>query len=147
MKEYFILSDIHSFYNEMMQALQKEGFDTNNRNHIVIVCGDLLDRGPDSKKVVDFFYDLYKQNRCILIRGNHEDLFDRMVITRRYGSHDFHNGTLKTLGQLQEKPLAEETTALLFDECISGYDKHWDELKDSMLNYYELGKYVLEIIQ
>ena len=34
MKEYFVLSDIHSFYNEMITALDKKGFDINNKDHM-----------------------------------------------------------------------------------------------------------------
>lgn len=142
MKEYFILSDIHSFYDEMMEALNEKKFDIDNPEHIVIVCGDLLDRGPKSKEVVDFFYNLYKKERAILVRGNHEDLFDEIVKTRTYHSYDFSNGTMKTLGQLNEPELSPTKAALLFDEVLNTYDKRWDYLKNKMVNYYELGNYI-----
>ena len=32
MKKYFITSDTHSFYNELIEELNKKGFDVNNKN-------------------------------------------------------------------------------------------------------------------
>ena len=58
MKEYFVVADVHSFYDEMMAALTNEGFDVNNPDHIVINCGDMMDRGPKSREMLDFFYNL-----------------------------------------------------------------------------------------
>ena len=142
MKEYFILSDIHSFYDEMMEALQKEKFDIENDNHIIIVCGDLLDRGPKSKEVVDFFYNLVEKKRAILVRGNHEDLFDEIVRSGMYHSYDFSNGTMKTLGQLNTPEMSPSKTALLFEDALYGYDRRWDYLRKNMVNYYEIGNYI-----
>lgn len=142
MKKYFILSDIHSFYDQMRSALDENGFEFSNPEHIIIVCGDLLDRGEQSSKVVDFFYILHKRDRVILIRGNHEDLFDEMISTKRFNMNDIYNCTIKTLGQLMEPPLSETATQYFFDEAIQDYDKRWDYLRSKMLNYYELGDYI-----
>lgn len=38
----FCISDVHSFFNEMIKALDEAGFDKNNSNHLLVVCGDLL---------------------------------------------------------------------------------------------------------
>jgi serine/threonine protein phosphatase 1 len=42
----------------------------------LICLGDLIDRGPDSRKVVEFFMKLKKDHgpRVILLKGNHEDM-------------------------------------------------------------------------
>ena len=40
-KKYFVTSDLHSYYTEFIEALNKHQFDINNHNHILIVCGDL----------------------------------------------------------------------------------------------------------
>ena len=40
MKEYFVITDVHSFYSIMMDELIKKGFDINNKDHILISCGD-----------------------------------------------------------------------------------------------------------
>ena len=76
MKTYFITSDIHSFYTIFYETLISKGFDVNNKNHILIICGDAFDRGSESRQLLDFIYKLHKQNRLIYIRGNHEDLLE-----------------------------------------------------------------------
>ena len=38
MKEYFVLADTHSFFTRAKTALDKEGFDINNPEHIIILC-------------------------------------------------------------------------------------------------------------
>ena len=79
MKTYFVTSDIHSFYNLFHKALIEKGFDINNKDHILIICGDCFDRGNESKELLDFIYDLYKQDRLIYIKGNHEDLLEECL--------------------------------------------------------------------
>jgi len=102
MKKYFVVADVHSFYDEMIDALMHAGFEMNNPEHIVICCGDMMDRGDKSREMLDFFYDLYKSNRTILIRGNHEDLFEEMIERGFPLRHDGSNGTVKTLANLQD---------------------------------------------
>ena len=45
MKKYFVTSDIHGFYNEFIAALDRSGFNIDNPDHILIICGDIFDRG------------------------------------------------------------------------------------------------------
>lgn len=99
----FISSDIHGFFPEYYQSLQQAGFDINNPNHRIIICGDLFDRGKQSKELLEFLLNIPK-DRLILIRGNHEDLMDDCLkdIKARTGIHRHHilNGTLDTIVQL-----------------------------------------------
>ena len=100
----FVLSDVHSFYEPMMAALEKNGFDINNPDHHIVVCGDLFDRGPDANKVFAFAKRMSDEGRFNYVCGNHEDLlFDcvREVYGRRgVSSHHVSNGTLDTLVQI-----------------------------------------------
>ena len=75
--KYFVSADIHGFYDEWMLALREKGFDVNNPNHKIIVCGDIFDRGKQPKQVIDFI--LSHKDKIILIRGNHEDLMEDMI--------------------------------------------------------------------
>ena len=58
MIKYFCSSDIHSFYTEWMLALKSKGFDANNPDHKIIVCGDLLDRGHESIECINFMKNM-----------------------------------------------------------------------------------------
>ena len=104
--KYFCISDIHSYYSAMLYALTSKGFDIENSNHKVIICGDAFDRGDDTIKVFEFMKKLQSQDRLIYIKGNHEDLFfdclNDMLSNRTPSSHHFHNKTVKTICQLCE---------------------------------------------
>jgi serine/threonine protein phosphatase 1 len=46
----------------------------------IVFLGDIVDRGPDSKKALDLVMaELVRQPESILLRGNHEDLMLRFV--------------------------------------------------------------------
>ena len=62
----------------MIDALNNSGFDRNNCEHIFVSLGDLLDRGPDPIKCLEFVNSL-PEDRRILVRGNHEDLMEEMI--------------------------------------------------------------------
>lgn len=95
MKKYFVVSDIHSFYAPLKKALYKAGFRKTNKEHILIVCGDVFDRGEETMKVYQFLRSIPK-NRCILVKGNHESLFEELLTKTYPDDYDFSNGTVKT---------------------------------------------------
>ena len=56
--KYFITSDIHSFYDEFIEALNKAGYDKNNKDHILIICGDIFDRGTKPLEIYEFLKNM-----------------------------------------------------------------------------------------
>ena len=99
----FVLSDVHSFYEPMMAALEKNGFDINNPDHHVVICGDLFDKGHDTNRVFAFAKRLVNEGRFNYVGGNHEGLlFDcvKEIYSRRgISNHHISNGTLDTIMQ------------------------------------------------
>lgn len=99
--KYFVCSDVHGYYNALMEALNKNNFDINNKDHILIVLGDLFDRGPDNRKVYEFVKSL--SDRFVYVRGNHEDLLmeciSEIVSGNYISSHHFHNKTVDTIAE------------------------------------------------
>lgn len=103
MKKYFIAGDIHSFFEFWKEALDEKGFDVNNDSHILVVLGDLFDRGRESKECLDFVVSLPKE-RTVLIRGNHETLLEDLLESKRGVSYyDYTNGTVQTILDLSTK--------------------------------------------
>ena len=98
--KYFVTSDIHSFYDEFISGLNRSGFDLNNPDHILIVCGDIFDRGTKPKEIYHFLRYILPKNRRILIRGNHEFLLKELVERGFALRHDMSNGTYDTLLRL-----------------------------------------------
>ena len=97
--KYFVVSDIHSFYVELKSALWKAGFNKRNKDHTLIVCGDVFDRGSETVELYKFLTSIPKK-RCILIKGNHELLYEELLEKNFPESHDFSNHTVDTFCQI-----------------------------------------------
>ena len=145
MKKYFTISDIHSYYKEAMEALIGKGFDIDNKEHIVIVCGDAFDRGDETIKVFEFLKDMKSQDRLIYIAGNHEDLlFDCMSeisLGKTPGSHHFSNGTVKTICQFtgENEWIVYHPTNDLIQKMFDATQEVRDFIRENTVDYYELG--------
>lgn len=96
MKKYFICSDIHGHYTEWQDALKDAGFEIANPDHHVILCGDLLDRGREPVRCLQFVVDLLDKNRIVCVRGNHESLLNQCIAKKGFEYHDYSNGTFQT---------------------------------------------------
>lgn len=132
--KFYIVSDIHGFYDEMMDALYEAGFDENNENHWLITCGDHWDRGPQPVEVMNYLMSL---PRKILCSGNHEQLFKECVERGYFCSHDISNGTMETICEIGG---ADEGRS--FDECCVIAEQRAKRFLDSMVNYFETEHYV-----
>ena len=64
----YIIGDCHGCYNTLIALIEKLPAEANSSN--IIFLGDLVDRGPNNRKVINFVRD--GKYDCIL--GNHEDL-------------------------------------------------------------------------
>lgn len=113
MTRYFITSDLHGFYDEFMEALGRAGFDANDSEHILIVCGDIFDRGEKPLEIYDFLRSLPKERR-ILIRGNHEALLRNLAARGYPESYDIHNKTYDTLAYISKQLIKTDFTRHLF---------------------------------
>ncbi|XOV79989.1 MAG: metallophosphoesterase [Aestuariibacter sp.] len=65
----FLVGDTHGQYDLLMAALRDAGFDR-NKGHILVSVGDLIDRGPDSVKMLQ----LLAQPWFYCVMGNHEQM-------------------------------------------------------------------------
>lgn len=122
MKKYFVLSDLHSFFNEFLKVLDEKGFDRKNPDHIIIVCGDLFDRGPDTVNIYNYIRALPKERR-ILIRGNHEYLFKHLLRKPQPAYYDITNGTVKSC--LDFYRIRCKKYAYLEPSDFDDYDNEW----------------------
>ena len=136
-KTYFVTSDIHSYFTLFYNELKKQGFNEKNKNHILIICGDLFDRGNEPQEIINFILSLPKE-RCILIRGNHEDLFLDMVKRNYPLVSDISNRTFDTLEHLCGK--------VKYDNLKASENKLNEsriyEVIDRMVDYAEIGDYI-----
>lgn len=140
MKTYFVVSDVHGFYEELKSALDSKNFDISNPDHIFVHCGDLFDRGEHPYRTLRFVMSI-PQERRILIRGNHEDLLEELLNREReYGIHDIQNKTVQTIDGLA---YAIDRTYISYDweraiEIVSS-NKLIREYLNSTVDFSEIG--------
>lgn len=147
MKTYFITSDIHSFYTIFIEELLAKGFDPNNKDHILIICGDAFDRGNEANLLLDFLYDMHNQRRLIYIKGNHEDLLEdclfQIEARVNISQHHWLNGTLDTVSQVSEINKYDIVCGVYdYKKDIEPKFKKYFELMKCALNYYEIKDYI-----
>lgn len=73
-KEVFVIGDVHGCYDELVEILETSGV-RNNPNAIVILVGDLINKGPKSREVIN----LVREIGAYSVRGNH----DQKMLNRR----------------------------------------------------------------
>lgn len=71
MKRYLVISDIHGTYTAFLQLLEKMNY--SEETDQLILLGDYIDRGQESKEVLDQVIALQKEG-AIVLRGNHDQM-------------------------------------------------------------------------
>jgi serine/threonine protein phosphatase 1 len=94
MTKKWVIPDIHGF-SKTLQALIEEQIKP-SRNDTIYFLGDYIDRGPDSKGVIDYIEALKKDDYTIRpLRGNHEDYllrtFDNETVKKNFLGITYQN--------------------------------------------------------
>lgn len=141
---YYVISDVHGYYTQMKSALEKAGFFSDTTPHKLIMLGDLFDRGHEAKQLQQFILEQMEQDKIILIRGNHEDLFVELVTTDAGMPYSYHksNGTYDTALQLTgfDPVMASIRHYDFADAAID--TPFYKEIIPAMLDYFETEHYV-----
>lgn len=144
--KFFACSDIHSGYTPWINALNAAGFDIDNPDHMIVLCGDLFDRMSETVAVYEFAKHLIDRNKLIYIKGNHESLlFDCYESIKRGkipGSHHFHNGTVKTICQL-----CGQNEWIIYDpewypKILNKLEEVLQFISKNTVNYFETANHV-----
>ena len=149
--KYYVVADPHGYYTYLWTALEQTGFFRETGPCKLIVCGDLLDRGEEACKIVEFMEALMAEDKLIYIRGNHEDLFGQCLgeIAAGYScviasgdSKHYRNGTWSTMLQLTDigaKDAVEIGSA--FAACARA-TSFYQKLLPATVDYYETPNYI-----
>jgi len=96
MGKIFAIGDIHGCNDKLDSLIEKLRID--GKEDTVVFVGDYVDRGPDSKEVVDSILGIRKYvENVICLQGNHEQMFLNYYCERRDEELFMHNGGLRTL--------------------------------------------------
>lgn len=124
---FIAIGDVHGCPQSLKALLGKLDEEELSARKIVFV-GDYIDRGPDSKGVVDFLLGFRREHDCVFIRGNHEQMMLDAVDQGNMGPWMMNGAgdTLRSYGisrELKELP-----------------DSHMAFYRDTKL-YYETEEY------
>ena len=70
----WIIGDIHGMYLPLVTLLDE--IEKRDAQAELLFCGDYINRGPDSRRVMDLLLSLKRARFC---RGNHDDAFDLLL--------------------------------------------------------------------
>lgn len=90
MNKTFVIGDIHGGLKALIQVLERAEVSKNDQ---LIFLGDYVDGWNDSAQLIDFLIELSKNQECVFMQGNHEE----MVLKWLKGEEDnelwrFHGG-------------------------------------------------------
>ncbi len=88
------IGDIHGCsiaFSALLEAVAPEPGDT------IILLGDLIDRGPNSSRVISTAIELSRQNNVICVLGDHEELMLRAIDDNNALPKWLRNGGVETL--------------------------------------------------
>lgn len=120
------IGDIHGCLRSL-ESLWKKLEPYKDTLHVFV--GDYIDRGPQSRQVVDFLMEVSKERECVFIRGNHEQMLldayeDNSTINWLYNGGDttLHSYKCNSAEQIPENhirfykdtPLYYETDSYFF---------------------------------
>jgi serine/threonine protein phosphatase 1 len=94
---------------------------------LLITLGDYVDRGPDSRGVLDRLCRLRRHHRLVALRGNH----DQMMVEVRNG----------WLPESEWRLCGGGTTLLSYGSLDDVPDAHWQFLQQHCVNYHETDRH------
>ena len=142
--KYYVVSDIHGYYTAFRTALQTAGFDDDIGEKRIIILGDLFDRGSEAIILQNYILHLMREDLVILVRGNHEDLFEDLVTVDKGIplGHHISNGTYDTALQLtgmQLRSAIRDQRTFIEKMWLTPY---YQKIIPAMVDYYETENYV-----
>ena len=149
--KYYVISDPHGFCAETVDALRCAGYFDDTSEHRLIVVGDLLDRGSEANKLVEFMMEQDRLGLLIYVIGNHEDLLVDALQALAKGdvsrvadptTHHYRNGTWDTILQLSgmEESYAINSPMELVREVLD--HDFYRHLLYRAVDYFETKNYV-----
>lgn len=135
----FAVSDVHGHYTLLREALNEAGYDGENPQHLLICCGDYFDRGDENVEVLKFFE---RQKNCVKIRGNHEEMFLKLLNDGKVLSHHYSNGTVQTICDFFGPFAIDPSTNIIdFSGKTSTVNRLCDFI-DETVDYFETENYI-----
>ncbi|MGA2333356.1 MAG: metallophosphoesterase family protein [Syntrophales bacterium] len=132
MGKIFAIGDIHGCISQLDKLVAQLHIDAGEDS--LVFVGDYIDRGHDSKGVIDAILNIRKDIRNVVcLSGNHEDMFLNYCLDRRDEDLYMSNGGMYTLTSYGFS--REGTEELILPESHK-------EFFNSLRTYYETDDYI-----
>lgn len=135
--KYFVFSDIHGCYKELVESLTGAGYDNNNENHKLLFLGDAFDKNKDDYNFYVFLKENIEKGKLIWVLGNH-DLYLLNVLKNKKINKFCYNTVLNIAKEINNKVIE-------IDDCINELIKDglYKILSEEAKYFFETEKYVL----
>lgn len=112
----YAIGDVHGRLDclkELLRAIDEDDRSRSAANTTLIFLGDLVDRGPESRGVVDLAMRMNEAGQCVFLMGNHEEIVIRAWEGERQAASLLHRvGGRETL-------LSYGVDAAVYDEATT----------------------------
>ena len=127
MTRHLAIGDIHGCITALTTLID---FVAPRADDTIVTLGDYVDRGPDSRAVVEFIIDLDKTHNLVPLRGNHEIML--------LDSREMNSWYEAWLGYGGEATLLSYAPAADVEGSFADIpDSHIDFLENRLISFYE----------
>tara|TARA_R100000789_G_C2992993_1_gene146632 strand:- start:322 stop:1050 length:729 start_codon:yes stop_codon:yes gene_type:complete len=114
------IGDIHGGLKGLVQLLERIDLSTTDK---LIFLGDYVDGWSDSANTVSYLIELAKQNTCVFIRGNHDDLTHKWLESGELNEKWLEHGGQSSIDAYRNFSDEEITEHLKFFQQMFNYYK------------------------
>jgi serine/threonine protein phosphatase 1 len=95
----YAIGDIHGCLEKLAELVRRCNDDAASQPMRLLFLGDYVDRGPDSRGVIQFLLELQRAHpyRDVFLKGNHEDLLAAATDSDFFEERWLSNGGVETL--------------------------------------------------
>jgi serine/threonine protein phosphatase 1 len=124
----YAIGDIHGradLLNETMEGIDEDLWRRPVSYAVEIYLGDYVDRGPDSKEVIELLATRLVRNNAVCLRGNHEEIMERFLQDPTILPSWLQLGARQTLASygVHSRPEGSETGKALHERFCRGFPR------------------------
>jgi len=141
----YAVGDIHGRADLLMETIAHIDDDIRRRPiqyAAEVYLGDYIDRGPDSKAVIDALAVRMVENGAVCLRGNHEALMERFLQDHTAFEHWQQLGALQTLASYGVRPRNGDTPADLRRQFLAVFPRSHELFLQCLSNSYCCGDFL-----
>lgn len=131
---HFVVGDVHGCFDKLQELLN---IHWDKKEERLILLGDLVDRGKNSREVIQLMMKLKEEHNAIILKGNHEDLFLDWLSDPYELDYYYNIGGRETVDSFFEEKLSFQLAPHLLAERLRKEYPAEMEFLAGLPNYHE----------